>query len=112
MQMSFLELVEATVTELEGSFALIFKSRLFPGEVRHHHLFCVIAGVFPLVLSSQLVATRRGSPLLIGVKTDSTAVDNIPIFLSSKTSNDPQKSSTTSGLKRFDSWNQFLSSGI
>ena len=44
---SFRRLVEEVVQELEGAFALVFKSRLFPG---------------------QLVATRRGSPLLLGVR--------------------------------------------
>ena len=42
------DLVKAVVKELEGSYAFIFKSKYFPNEV---------------------VATRRGSPLLIGVKT-------------------------------------------
>lgn len=46
--MNFLELVKAVVKELEGSYAFIFKSTYFPNEI---------------------VATRRGSPLLIGVKT-------------------------------------------
>ncbi|ORZ12261.1 hypothetical protein BCR42DRAFT_420317 [Absidia repens] len=41
-------LVKAVAKELEGSFAFIFKSTHFPNEV---------------------VATRRGSPLLVGVKT-------------------------------------------
>ncbi|MCP9265893.1 Glutamine--fructose-6-phosphate aminotransferase [isomerizing] 1 [Dirofilaria immitis] len=45
---SFRQLVEATIQHLEGAFALAFKSNRFPG---------------------QLVATRRGSPLLIGIKT-------------------------------------------
>lgn len=47
--LNFTSLVKAVVKELEGAFALIFKSVHFPNEV---------------------VATRRGSPLLIGVKTD------------------------------------------
>ncbi|KAI9216782.1 L-glutamine D-fructose 6-phosphate amidotransferase [Blastocladiella britannica] len=46
---SFTSLVKAVIKELEGAFALIFKSVHFPGE---------------------MVATRRGSPLLIGVKTN------------------------------------------
>ncbi|ORZ34943.1 glucosamine-fructose-6-phosphate aminotransferase [Catenaria anguillulae PL171] len=46
---SFTSLVKAVIKELEGAFALIFKSTKFPGE---------------------MVATRRGSPLLIGVKTN------------------------------------------
>ncbi|KAI9319665.1 L-glutamine D-fructose 6-phosphate amidotransferase [Dichotomocladium elegans] len=46
--LSFTSLVKLVAKELEGSFAFIFKSTHFPNEV---------------------VATRRGSPLLIGVKT-------------------------------------------
>ncbi|ORE07866.1 glutamine-fructose-6-phosphate transaminase [Rhizopus microsporus var. microsporus] len=46
--LSFTDLVKAVVKELEGSYAFIFKSKYFPNEV---------------------VSTRRGSPLLIGVKT-------------------------------------------
>ena len=47
-KLTFTSLVKAVVKELEGAFALIFKSIHFPGEV---------------------LAARRGSPLLIGVKT-------------------------------------------
>jgi len=46
--LTFTNLVKAVIKELEGAFALIFKSVHFPNEV---------------------IATRRGSPLLIGVKT-------------------------------------------
>ncbi|KAF9010227.1 L-glutamine D-fructose 6-phosphate amidotransferase [Cyathus striatus] len=46
---SFTDLVKAVLKELEGSFAFVFKSRHYPNEV---------------------VTARRGSPLLIGVKTD------------------------------------------
>ncbi|KAI8141467.1 putative GFA1-glucosamine--fructose-6-phosphate transaminase [Fennellomyces sp. T-0311] len=46
--LTFTALVKAVAKELEGSFAFIFKSVHFPNEV---------------------VATRRGSPLLVGVKT-------------------------------------------
>ena len=46
--LTFTELVKAVAKELEGSFAFIFKSVHYPNEV---------------------VATRRGSPLLVGVKT-------------------------------------------
>jgi glucosamine--fructose-6-phosphate aminotransferase (isomerizing) len=46
---TFENLVEQTLAHLDGAFALLFKSRVFPG---------------------QLIATRRGSPLLIGVKSD------------------------------------------
>jgi glucosamine--fructose-6-phosphate aminotransferase (isomerizing) len=44
---NFTALVKAVCKELEGAFALIFKSRNYPNE---------------------MVAARRGSPLLIGVK--------------------------------------------
>ncbi|KAH6917806.1 L-glutamine D-fructose 6-phosphate amidotransferase [Coprinopsis sp. MPI-PUGE-AT-0042] len=46
---TFSNLVKAVLKELEGSFAFVFKSRHYPNEV---------------------VTARRGSPLLIGVKTD------------------------------------------
>ncbi|XP_064595082.1 glutamine--fructose-6-phosphate aminotransferase [isomerizing] 2-like isoform X2 [Liolophura sinensis] len=57
---NFRELVEMTVMQLEGAFALVFKSRHFPGEC---------------------VATRRGSPMLVGVKTSTKfTADHIPVF--------------------------------
>ncbi|WVO12566.1 glutamine-fructose-6-phosphate transaminase (isomerizing) [Cryptococcus depauperatus] len=46
---NFTELIKAVLKELEGSFAFVFKSVHFPDE---------------------MIAARRGSPLLIGVKTD------------------------------------------
>jgi len=56
---SFRELVEAVIAQLEGAFACCFKSSKFPG---------------------QCVATRRGSPLLVGIKTDSVLEsDSIPV---------------------------------
>jgi glucosamine--fructose-6-phosphate aminotransferase (isomerizing) len=48
-RMTFTDLVKQVLKELEGSFAFVFKSIHFPNEV---------------------VTARRGSPLLIGVKTD------------------------------------------
>ncbi|KAG2117204.1 uncharacterized protein F5147DRAFT_671727 [Suillus discolor] len=48
-RMTFTALVKTVLKELEGSFALVFKSIHFPNEI---------------------VTARRGSPLLIGVKTD------------------------------------------
>ncbi|KAL0959625.1 hypothetical protein HGRIS_011328 [Hohenbuehelia grisea] len=48
-RITFTDLVKAVLKELEGSFAFVFKSKHFPNEV---------------------VTARRGSPLLIGVKTD------------------------------------------
>jgi glutamine---fructose-6-phosphate transaminase (isomerizing) len=75
---SFRELVEQVINQLvrffqfspstfhlplkfqEGAFALAFKSKYFPGEC---------------------VATRRGSPLLLGIKTKTRlATDHIPIL--------------------------------
>ena len=47
--LSFTHLVKAVVKELEGAFAFIFKSTHYPNE---------------------LIACRRGSPLLIGVKSE------------------------------------------
>lgn len=56
----FRELVEHVVQQLEGAFALCFKSKHFPGEC---------------------VATRRGSPLLVAIKTKTRlATDHVPIF--------------------------------
>jgi glucosamine--fructose-6-phosphate aminotransferase (isomerizing) len=56
---NFRELVERTIQQLEGAFACCFKSTQFPGEC---------------------VSTRRGSPLLVGIKTESDLVsDSIPI---------------------------------
>ncbi|KAJ1503695.1 glutamine--fructose-6-phosphate transaminase (isomerizing) [Coelomomyces lativittatus] len=61
---NFTSLVKAVVKELEGAFALIFKSVHFPNEI---------------------VATRRGSPLLIGVKTDKKLkVDFVDVEFSSE----------------------------
>jgi len=60
--LSFRELVEQTCTQLEGAFALVFKSSLYPG---------------------QTVATRRGSPLLVGILTKNRlATDHVPIYYS------------------------------
>uniref|UniRef100_A0A1L8E3U2 glutamine--fructose-6-phosphate transaminase (isomerizing) n=1 Tax=Nyssomyia neivai TaxID=330878 RepID=A0A1L8E3U2_9DIPT len=57
---SFRELVEQAIQQMEGAFALAFKSKHFPGEC---------------------VATRRGSPLLVGIKTKTRlATDHIPIL--------------------------------
>ncbi|XP_063849540.1 glutamine--fructose-6-phosphate aminotransferase [isomerizing] 2-like isoform X4 [Scylla paramamosain] len=59
---SFRELVEQVIQQLEGAFALAFKSKYFPGE---------------------LVVTRRGSPLLVGIKTkEKLASDHIPVLYS------------------------------
>ncbi|KAJ8254637.1 hypothetical protein GJAV_G00195310 [Gymnothorax javanicus] len=56
---SFSTLVERVIQQLEGAFALVFKSSHFPGEA---------------------VATRRGSPLLIGVRSEfELSTEQIPI---------------------------------
>lgn len=58
-ELSFRELVEKTVQQLEGAFALAFKSIHFPGEI---------------------VVTRRGSPLVIGVKSPmKLTTDRFPV---------------------------------
>jgi glucosamine--fructose-6-phosphate aminotransferase (isomerizing) len=61
-KLTFQDLVELVIAQLEGAFSFLFKSVHFPGE---------------------LAATRRGSPLLIGVKCDSQlATNHIPIVFS------------------------------
>ncbi|KAJ8387869.1 hypothetical protein AAFF_G00149040 [Aldrovandia affinis] len=57
--MSFSTLVERVIQQLEGAFALVFKSIYFPAEA---------------------VATRRGSPLLIGIRSKyELSTEQIPI---------------------------------
>uniref|UniRef100_A0ACB8EIK1 Glutamine--fructose-6-phosphate aminotransferase [isomerizing] 2 n=1 Tax=Sphaerodactylus townsendi TaxID=933632 RepID=A0ACB8EIK1_9SAUR len=57
---SFSALVERVIQQLEGAFALVFKSIHYPGEA---------------------VATRRGSPLLIGVRSESKlSTEQIPVL--------------------------------
>jgi len=59
--LSFREIVEQVIQQLEGAFALVFKSSRFPNQV---------------------VATRRGSPLLVGIKTKmSLPTDYIPVIV-------------------------------
>jgi len=61
-KLTFQDLVELVIAQLEGAFSLLFKSIHFPGE---------------------LAASRRGSPLLIGVKCESQlATNHIPIVFS------------------------------
>merc|ERR1711962_394042 len=56
---TFRQLVEQTISQLEGAYACVFKSTLYPGEC---------------------VATRRGSPLLVGIKTEhGLESDSIPV---------------------------------
>ncbi|XP_064550065.1 glutamine--fructose-6-phosphate aminotransferase [isomerizing] 2 isoform X3 [Drosophila montana] len=57
---SFRELVEQAIQQVEGAFAIAVKSKHFPGEC---------------------VASRRSSPLLVGIKTKTRlATDHIPIL--------------------------------
>jgi len=61
-KLTFQDLVELVIAQLEGAFSLLFKSIHFPGE---------------------LAASRRGSPLLIGVKCESQlATNHIPVVFS------------------------------
>uniref|UniRef100_UPI001ED7F953 glutamine--fructose-6-phosphate aminotransferase [isomerizing] 1 n=1 Tax=Scatophagus argus TaxID=75038 RepID=UPI001ED7F953 len=57
---SFTTLVERVIQQLEGAFALVFKSVHYPGEA---------------------VGTRRGGPLLMGVRSDhKLSTDHIPVL--------------------------------
>ncbi|PPQ75405.1 hypothetical protein CVT24_012967 [Panaeolus cyanescens] len=67
-ELNFTQLIKAVLKELEGSFAFVFKSRHFPNQV---------------------VTARRGSPLLIGVKTDKKLkVDFVDVEFAGQDSND------------------------
>ncbi|CAB1451213.1 unnamed protein product [Pleuronectes platessa] len=58
--LSFSVLVERVIQQLEGAFALVFKSVHYPGEA---------------------IGTRRGSPLLMGVRSDhKLSTDHIPVL--------------------------------
>ncbi|KAG6901987.1 glutamine--fructose-6-phosphate transaminase (isomerizing) [Termitomyces sp. Mi166 len=71
--MSFTDLIKLVLKELEGSFAFVFKSKHFPNEV---------------------VTARRGSPLLIGVKTDKKLkVDFVDVEFAGQDSNDTRMDS-------------------
>uniref|UniRef100_T1J7P4 glutamine--fructose-6-phosphate transaminase (isomerizing) n=1 Tax=Strigamia maritima TaxID=126957 RepID=T1J7P4_STRMM len=60
--LSFRQLIEQVIQQLEGAFALCFKSCHFPGEC---------------------VACRRGSPLLVAIKSKTRlATDHIPVLYS------------------------------
>ncbi|KAH0580888.1 glutamine--fructose-6-phosphate transaminase (isomerizing) [Termitomyces sp. 'cryptogamus'] len=66
--MTFTDLIKLVLKELEGSFAFVFKSKHFPNEI---------------------VTARRGSPLLIGVKTDKKLkVDFVDVEFAGQDSND------------------------
>ncbi|RMB96741.1 hypothetical protein DUI87_26807 [Hirundo rustica rustica] len=79
---SFSALVERVIQQLEGAFALVFKSIHYPGEA---------------------VATRRGSPLLIGVRSKyKLSTEQIPVLY--RTCNiENVKNICNSQMKRLDS---------
>ncbi|XP_032587905.1 glutamine--fructose-6-phosphate aminotransferase [isomerizing] 2 isoform X6 [Drosophila mojavensis] len=80
---SFRELVEQAILQVEGAFAIAVKSKHFPGEC---------------------VASRRSSPLLVGIKTKTRlATDHIPILYGKDAdSGKPQV------LPRSDSTSEFM----
>ncbi|XP_022247295.1 glutamine--fructose-6-phosphate aminotransferase [isomerizing] 2-like isoform X1 [Limulus polyphemus] len=107
--LSFRELVEQAIQQLEGAFALVLKSTKYPG---------------------QCVATRRGSPLLVGIKSkNNLATDYIPVLFSKDSENkmkpegDPKDRedhrpcltstipTTTAGMKRSESTTEFCPLG-
>lgn len=67
----FRQLVEDTVSQLEGAYALIFKSTHFPNE---------------------LVGTRRGSPLLLGIRKEGDGeaqeITAVPVLFNRKSTSD------------------------
>uniref|UniRef100_A0A3Q1GIF7 glutamine--fructose-6-phosphate transaminase (isomerizing) n=1 Tax=Acanthochromis polyacanthus TaxID=80966 RepID=A0A3Q1GIF7_9TELE len=76
---NFATLVERVTQQLEGAFALVFKSVHFPGEA---------------------VGTRRGSPLLMGVRSDhKLSTDHIPVLYRSCTGKDKK---SCNALPRMD----------
>ncbi|XP_066053306.1 glutamine--fructose-6-phosphate aminotransferase [isomerizing] 2 isoform X2 [Chamaea fasciata] len=79
---SFSALVERVIQQLEGAFALVFKSIHYPGEA---------------------VATRRGSPLLIGVRSKyKLSTEQVPVLY--RTCNiENVKNICNSQMKRRDS---------
>jgi glucosamine--fructose-6-phosphate aminotransferase (isomerizing) len=101
--LSFRELVEQVIQQLEGAFALVFKSKMYPNEC---------------------VATRRGSPLLVGIKSKTTlATDYIPVLYSKdlekqtnqershQTSPLPAGALKAQGIHRSDSTTEFHPTG-
>jgi len=81
-RLTFQDLVELVIAQLEGAFSLLFKSIHFPGE---------------------LAASRRGSPLLIGVKCESQlATNHIPIVFSKAVEAELRGSLLTSPVIRPD----------
>ncbi|XP_038061489.1 glutamine--fructose-6-phosphate aminotransferase [isomerizing] 1-like [Patiria miniata] len=84
--LSFRELVESAIVQLEGAFALAFMSTNFPG---------------------QCVASRRGSPLLIGIKTKQKLnSDYVPILYKEKerrsTNPNPETLERSASMSNFE----------
>ncbi|XP_011188143.1 glutamine--fructose-6-phosphate aminotransferase [isomerizing] 1 isoform X4 [Zeugodacus cucurbitae] len=80
---SFRELVEQVIQQLEGAFAIAIKSKHFPGEC---------------------VASRRGSPLLVGIKTKTRlSTDHIPILYGKDT-----EAAKAKVLPRTESTSEFM----
>ncbi|OQV15241.1 Glutamine--fructose-6-phosphate aminotransferase [isomerizing] 2 [Hypsibius exemplaris] len=77
-ELSFRELVEQAIPQIEGAFALAIKSSHFPGEC---------------------VATRRGSPLLVGIKSAThLTTDYIPVIYSADIKQSPPAQKKRNGL--------------
>lgn len=88
---SFGDLVEKAIGQLEGAFACVFKSRHFPGE---------------------LVATRRGSPLLVGIKSrEKLSTDHIPILFSAGDHVSKSNGSGNSGISYLEGMRRRIPSG-
>lgn len=87
-QYSFREIVEQAVQQLEGAYALCFKSKHYPGEC---------------------VATRRGSPLLVGIKTKTRlATDHIPILYGKDDKQSSLQDQADQVIPRSESTSEFM----
>jgi len=84
---SFRELVEQAIQQLEGAFAIAIKSKHFPGEC---------------------VASRRGSPLLVGIKTKTRLETNHIPILYGKDHRPHGQNRELSVLPRTDSTSEFM----
>eukprot|EP00762_Andalucia_godoyi_P000973 ANDGO_03854.mRNA.1 Glutamine--fructose-6-phosphate aminotransferase len=73
---SLVDICKEAVSQIHGSYAFLVKSRLFPGEI---------------------VATRQGSPLIIGV-TEDQPTDTIPLSLRGRSAN---SGNTAAGVEQF-----------
>ena len=78
MNLTFSSLVKQVISRLEGSYAFIFKSSHYPNE---------------------LVATRRGSPLLVGIKSEKKLkMDFVDVQFGNAAAVDPRNTSGELGL--------------